>query len=183
MEFANMMFRKPFRGFQSGVSGWELATQRQNLSSKANDDYKKRTANALGLKPSDSTFVFATLRSWNKGAEWSKPKKAEGTWSDVKVLDANDLVHWIELYPSVGYWLASYLRKLPDRLLPLEDLWKEWRQATDLPLSAEIVLAGRDDEAIDTLKWLRAEPSVRTVQAGLARGGHGFPLHLDRYLA
>lgn len=148
-----------------GVSGWELATQRQNLVSKANDDCKKRTSNPRGLKPDDSIFVFATLRNWDKGAEWAKTKKAEGQWADLKVLDANDLVHWIELYPAVGYWLASYLRKLPTGLLPIEDLWNEWRQATDWPLNTEILLAGRDDEAIDTLKWLRAEPSVRTVQA------------------
>jgi len=92
-----------------GVSGWELATQRQNLSSKANDDYKKRTSNPLGLKPRNSTFVFATLRSWNKGAEWAKTKKAEGVWSQIMVLDSNDLVHWIELYPpSATGWPPTW---------------------------------------------------------------------------
>jgi transcriptional regulator with XRE-family HTH domain len=119
----------------TGVSGWELATQRQNISTKANGDYTKRTAEPRGLTQNCSTFLFVTLRSWNQGAQWAQAKSAEGGWKAVKALDANDLVHWIELYPAVGYWLASYLNKLPAGLVPLENMWKEWRQATKWPLS------------------------------------------------
>ena len=149
----------------TGVSGWELATQRENISTKANDDYKKRTADPRGLEQDSSTYVFVTLRSWNKSSQWAKERTADGRWKAVKALDANDFVHWIELYPAVGYWLASYLNKLPEGFVPLEKIWEEWRKATKWPLTAELVLTGRDSEAIDTLKWLRAAASVRTVEA------------------
>jgi hypothetical protein len=148
-----------------GTSGWELATQRDGIQSKAQEDYKKRTGNALELVRERSTFVFASLRTWAKGSVWEKSKREEKKWADVRVIDADDLVHWIELYPSVGFWLASHLGKLPRGVVPLIDVWQEWRPATNWPLTPEIVLAGRDDEAMGLLNWLRAAPSVRSVQA------------------
>ena len=148
-----------------GPSGWELATQRDGIHSKAEDDYKKRTANALELVRKQSTFVFASLRTWAKGGTWEKAKRDEKKWASVRVIDADDLVQWIELYPSVGYWLASHLGKLPLGFIPLINAWQEWRPATNWPLTPEIVLAGRDDEAMELLNWLRGEPSVRSVQA------------------
>jgi len=148
-----------------GPSGWELATQREGIHGKAEDDYKKRTSDALELVREKSTFVFASFRTWAKAGSWEKSKRDEKKWADVRAIDADDLVHWIELYPSVGYWLASHLGKLPRGFNPLIDAWQEWRPATNWPLSPEIVLAGRDDEAMDLLKWLRTKPSVCSVQA------------------
>lgn len=148
-----------------GSSGWELSTQRRGIASKAEEDYRKRTADSRELIRKQSTFVFASLKRWPKGQVWAQSKLAEAMWADVRVIDADDLVHWIELYPSVGYWLASHLGNLPPGFLPLTDSWHEWRLATNWPLSSEIILAGRDNEAIDILKWLRGMPSVRSVQA------------------
>jgi transcriptional regulator with XRE-family HTH domain len=148
-----------------GLAGWELSTQRRGIASKAEEDYRKRTDDSRELIREQSTFVFVSLKSWAKGQVWAQSKLAEAKWADVKVIDSDDLVHWIELYPSVGYWLASHLGKLPLGALPLTDGWHEWRLATNWPLSSDIVLAGRDNEAIDILKWLRGTPSVRSVQA------------------
>jgi transcriptional regulator with XRE-family HTH domain len=148
-----------------GSSGWELSTQRSRISSKAEEDYKKRTHGSHELIREKSTFVFASLKRWPKGQAWAQSKIHDAIWADVRVVDADDLVHWIELYPSVGYWLASHLGKLPPGFLPLSDNWHEWRLATNWPLTPEIVIAGRDNEAIDLLKWLRGMPSVRSVQA------------------
>jgi len=147
-----------------GSSGWELSTQRNRIPVKAEEDYKKRTDDSQQLARKESTFVFATLKSWPKGAVWAQSKQAERMWADVRVVDADDLVHWIEMYRSVGYWLASHLGKLPPGFLPLSDGWREWRLSTHWPLRPEIVLAGRDNESIELLKWLRSVPSVRSVQ-------------------
>src|SRR5712691_3651439 len=35
----------------SGSSGWEIGTQRNGITGKANDDYEKRTAKPLGIDP------------------------------------------------------------------------------------------------------------------------------------
>src|ERR1035438_9039733 len=111
----------------TGISGWELATQRNGLRGKADDDYNKRSADPGGLDPRHTAFVFATLRRWSQGAKWAQSKRVGGTWRDVRVLHADDLVQWIELFPSVGYWLAAHLGKVLTGTLPLADVWKEWR--------------------------------------------------------
>ncbi len=147
-----------------GKSGWELSTQKTSIQSKAEEDYEKRTHDPRELEAADSTFVFATLKRWQKGRAWATSKRGSN-WAGVGTIDADGLTTWIQLYPSVAYWLASHLGKLPHGILPLADNWQEWRLATKWHLIPELVLAGRDAEAIELLKWLRAAPSVRTIQA------------------
>ena len=149
----------------AGISGWELATQREGLRAKADDDYGKRSAGPLGLDQRRTTFIFATLKRWGQGALWAQTKRADNIWADVRVIDADDLVQWIDLFPSVGYWLAAHLGRVSPGTLPLADAWKEWRLSTKWPMTPELLLAGRDDEAIDLLKWLYKGPTTRSVQA------------------
>ncbi len=148
-----------------GSSGWELTTQRLGIREKANTEYRKRTEDPRELARDQSTFVFTSLRSWPECEEWAKSKRDEGAWADVRAIDGDEIVHWIELYPSVGYWLASQLGKLPAGIQPISDLWHEWRLGANLPINQEIVLADRDDEFINIDKWLRGEPEIRSVQA------------------
>ena len=78
--------------------------------------------------------------------------------------DADDLVHWIELYPAVGHWLAVTIGKRPRGVQQLDEAWEEWSLSTQWPLSADLILAGRDEDATQILRWLRGEPSVLPVQ-------------------
>ena len=149
----------------SGNSGWEIGTQRNGITTKASDDYKKRTANPLGIDPARGTFVFLTPRHWPQKEDWVRERLAEGKWADVRAYDADDLVHWLELYPAVGFWLAVIMRLLPVAgLLQLEEAWHEWSLSTQWPLSADLILAGRDEDATHVLRWLRSEPSVLAMQ-------------------
>jgi transcriptional regulator with XRE-family HTH domain len=149
----------------TGTSGWELSTRRDGLRGKADDDYGKRSADARGLDQKRTTFVFATLKHWRQGAKWAQARRGESVWADVRIIDADDLVQWIELFPSVGYWLATHLGKVFPGTMPLADVWKEWRLSTKWPMTPDLLLAGRDDEAIDLLKWMYGEPAIRSVQA------------------
>ena len=156
------------------VSGWELGTQGGGLSSKAEGDYEKRSEDPLGLTRNDTTFMFATLQRWKGGAKWAQEKRDEKIWKDVRVLDADDLVEWIALFPSVGYWLATRMGKHVAGTRPLEDFWREWRLSTEWPMSTGIMLAGRDQDAIDLLKWLYDRPSVRGIQGDSVGEGIAF---------
>jgi len=149
----------------TGRSGWELTTQRLGIRDKANSDYQKRTDDSRELASAESTFVFSTLRSWPDGEKWAQEKKNEGRWADVRVVDADELVVWIELNPPVAYWLASQIGKLPAGVQPLEDFWHEWRLGANIPVDQDLVMAGRDDEFIETIKWLQGEPAMRSIQA------------------
>lgn len=148
-----------------GKAGWEVSAQRSGIPQKAANDYRKRTEKPAPIDPATATYVFVTPRHWPQKDEWAKARKAEGFWRDVRVYDANDLVHWIEQKPAVGLWLATRLGKRPPGTRELDEVWEEWSRATKWPLTNDLVLSDRDQNAADVLRWLRGEPSVLSLQA------------------
>ena len=148
-----------------GVSGWEFTAQAKGLRKKANDDYETREEDSLGLIPPETTFVFATPRRWGPGKKWADEKKAKKFWKDVIVIDADDLVHWIDQYPQVQQWLGARLRKVVPNTKALSQFWSQWRLSTERPMTPELVFAERDDDGTKLLKWLRDAPSIFELQA------------------
>ncbi len=148
-----------------GEAGWEIGAQRSNVAQKAMDDFRKRTATPSPLTPSDATYIFVTPRHWPGKDEWAKARQYEGVWREVRVYDADDLVHWIELAPAVGLWLAIRLGKRPAGTRELEEAWEDWALATRWPLTEDLVLSDRDDDSAVVLRWLRQDPSVLSLQA------------------
>ncbi|MBK9032173.1 MAG: helix-turn-helix domain-containing protein [Myxococcales bacterium] len=152
----------------AGAGAWELSCKAK-VGPKASEDFEKRTADPLTLDRSTSTYVFVTPRRWSAKSKWLRARRAEGTWRDVRAYDADDLVEWLEQTPAVARWLAGQLgKRLDDELAAvrdLEDAWQEWSRATKRPLSTDLVLCDRDDDAMEVLKWLRREPSVLALQA------------------
>lgn len=149
----------------AGETGWELSAQREKVATKIKGDYSKRTEDPQPLIPNSSACVFVTLQHWPKKEKWAKAKKAEGPWRDVRVYDADDLVHWIEMTPAVGLWLAIHLGKRPPGTRELDAAWKEWSLATRWPLTEDLVLCDRDQSSAKVLRWLRAGPSVLSLQS------------------
>lgn len=147
-----------------GDTGWEIGAQRSNIAQKANEDYRKRTEKPAPLSPADAAYVFVTPRHWPKKDEWAKARQEEGPWREVRVYDANDLVHWIEQTPAIGLWLATRLDKRPSGTRELEEVWKEWSLATQWPLTEDLVLSDRDQDAVEVLRWLRGRPSVLSLR-------------------
>jgi len=148
-----------------GVSGWEFGAQASGLKKKANEDYETREADPLGLIPSETTFVFATPRRWAQGKKWAKEKADKKFWKNVIVIDADDLVHWLDQYPQVQQWLAARLNKTVPNTKFLTEFWSQWRLSTERPMTPELVFAERDDDGTKLLKWLREKPSVFELQA------------------
>ena len=149
----------------AGQSGWELAAQRDGLKGKADDDYDTRTKDPQGLDPASTTFVFATLQRWAPKGRWAAAKRKEGHWADVRALDADDLVHWLETAPAVAQWLAQQIGRRPEGLTDLAEAWREWSLATDPALTEDLLLTDREDDATVVHKWLQGDPSVLAIQA------------------
>jgi len=147
-----------------GWSGWELGTQRTKVTGKADSDYELRTEDASPLDRQNASFVFVTPRRWKGKAAWEKKRNAEKKWRTVRAYDADDLVHWIELYPQVGLWLAKLMGKRPIGIRDLEEVWREWSLSTRWPMSAELLLAGRDEEAARVLRWQHGQPSALALE-------------------
>lgn len=148
-----------------GETGWEIGSQRNNIAQKANEDFRKRTEDPGPLDPCDATYVFVTPRHWPKKDEWAQAMQGQGPWKQVRAYDADDLVHWIEQTPGAGLWLAGRLGKFQQGVRRVEDVWEDWSLATQWPLSEELVLCDRDEDAIKVLRWLRAAPAILSLQA------------------
>ena len=132
----------------SGKSVWEIGTQRAQIEKKAQADYVKRTAKSLGVNPSETCFFFFTPQRWPLKDVWAVERRAEGVWRDVRVIDGDTLVHWLELYPGVCEWLAVRINRRPQGLRNIGEVWDEWSRATIPTLSQELIIADRDDQAI-----------------------------------
>jgi transcriptional regulator with XRE-family HTH domain len=148
-----------------GASAWEIGTQKNKISAKATEDYNKRTLEVDADDRSSTTFIFVTPRQWTKKSQWAKERIQENKWVEVRVYDAHDLVHWIELYPAVGHWIATQVRKRPAGSREIEEAWQDWALSTKWPMIPQLVLAGRDSESARMLKWLHGEAAVLTVEA------------------
>ncbi len=92
----------------SGDSGWEFTCEKA-VTSKANDDYKKRTIDPLGLDKATATFVFVTSRRWPRKRQWERERREEGKWGDVRAYDADDLATWLGSSPEVTRWFAGVI--------------------------------------------------------------------------
>lgn len=153
------------RNVPAGPSVWEIGAQRSGVRAKADDDFDKRSKNPLGRVPADTTFVFVTPQRFAGKDQWVAEKMALGVWRDVIALDADDLVHWLETCPAVAQWLAIRIGRRPKGLRTLEEAWAEWIGVTETPLTAEVLVTGREDEQTAVLKWLRGAPELFSIQA------------------
>jgi transcriptional regulator with XRE-family HTH domain len=149
----------------AGPSGWEMGTQSARITAKATSDYRKRIEGPDGTELAATTFAFVTPRRWSRKGTWVRERKAEGKWRDVRAYDADDLLHWIEKHPGVGHWLAVLMGKVPEGIRQLEDVWDEWVRATKWPISTDLILADRDEEAARIHRWLLQPPDVLGIQA------------------
>ena len=149
----------------AGTSAWEIGAQRTGIRAKADEDYEKRSTHPLNVNPRQTTFVFATPQRFPKKDAWSAEKRRSGPWRDVRVIDADDLVHWLETYPAVAHWLAVLIGRRPRGLRNLPEAWEEWCRATRIPLTTDLMLTDRDEDAARVLKWLDGPPAELAIQA------------------
>lgn len=147
-----------------GVSAWELGTNR-DIKRKADKDYAKRTGNPLGFDPLETTFIFVTPRHWPKKGDWEKKKQAEGIWREVRAYDTEDLETWLEFAPGVHVGLSTLIGKHPQGAGALRSFWEGWSGVTEIPLSAEFTISGRNEEVESIFEWLRGLPSSLALRA------------------
>ena len=149
----------------SGASAWELSV-RKRPQQKADEDYEKRTKDPPGVDPSETTFVFVTLRRWQKKQDWLRKRRAEKRWRNVCAIDADDLAAWLDAAPSVAIRFAALISgRLPDGVTSLEEWWMNWANVTVPPLTPQLLVAGRGDQAGALASWASGPPQSFYVQA------------------
>src|ERR1700729_425685 len=148
----------------SGSLCFELGVGSQP-ESKADKDYEKRRDKPEGAVPAESIFVFMTPIRWSGAHGWANSRRAEGVFSDVRVLDADDLEGWIQATPAVHYCISERLGRRPRDAETLEQWWTRFQSRTEPALPAALFLAGRDAERGQITEFLAGPPGVIAVQA------------------
>lgn len=154
--------QQPF--FPLGVSRWEMGTDR-SASTKAEADYRKRTLGPIDVDPKDTSFVFVTPRPWPDHVVWQAAKRKQKKWKDVKVINLDHLVSWIDYTPGVALWLAREIGNvIPGDIEDLEGFWKVWSVGTIPPMTPELVIAGRDKDVRQVQEWVTGSPGILEVE-------------------
>ena len=156
-----------------GKSVWELSTERRP-SAKADSDYFKRLQNPLGYDPRQTTLVLVSLRRWADKERWAAPKIQAKDWAEVRVYDAIDLEHWLELVPQATVWLANRLNLSAVGAQSLESFWSEYSRSASPPLAPALLLAGREKETNTASQWLQTGSGVLRVLADSSDEGLAF---------
>ncbi len=89
-----------------GQSAWEFSCD-TSIIHKASEDYNKRTNSQQTFDIAETTFVFVTARRSPTKISWANQLNREGRWRTVRMLDADDLVVWLEQAPGVANWFAT----------------------------------------------------------------------------
>jgi hypothetical protein len=147
-----------------GTSGWELGTSKDPRE-KAQSDIRSRTQDPLGLDPKTTTFVAVTSRLWRDRDDWLKVRREEKAWADIRALDADDLVTWLERAPSVYLWISEQLGREPRDVKTPDAWWDRWISQTRAVLPRAFLLAGRDSVVTEVRDALRLPPRPVTVVA------------------
>jgi hypothetical protein len=151
-----------------GTSVWEHSTEK-DVAGKAFDDFNKRSGPIgrplpSGFDYASTTYVAVTLRRWHEPKKkkensrdgFIKHGRSINKWSDIKVIDADDLEHWLELCPSVAAWLALTERvgEIPSTVQSVDEAWHYWRHLSEPPLTEDLLLVDREKEATTLLESL-----------------------------
>ena len=139
-----------------GPAVWEMGCNAQPTT-KATDDYRKRTENTKGTDRSETTFVFVTPRTWYGKDQWVAERKAEGAWKDVRVIHGPDLETWLESSSTTELWLAERMGRA-DREGETAIAWfARWANAANPAMPPSLVVAGRERDAEIVLEQLRKD--------------------------
>ena len=147
-----------------GLSTWELSVAKDQKK-KAEEDFKKRTAEPRVVEPSQATFVFVTPRRWPKKDEWCAEKRKQKKWKDVRAYDADTLDDWLEQASGVSRWLANLLGARPEGADDIHAYWEACKESTVPPLSAKVFLASREQNIEQFAAWYKSAPSVLAMES------------------
>ena len=132
----------------AGPGVWELGTS-GDPRKKAQDDYRNRTKNPMGIDPAATAFIAVSLRKWDEPnrQDWLARRNKEGIWRVVVALDADDLDGWLDETRAVRIWVSEQMGRRPRHVATLDLWWRHWAGATRPALPADLLLSGRRPQA------------------------------------
>jgi hypothetical protein len=144
-----------------GQSAWELSA-RKDVTTKANEDYDKRTDNPRGISPHETHFLFATPRKWPGCDEWIKKKNKDKKWCSVRGLWSTHFEQWLDsARVTSAEFGREHLGKPTKGLRTLKMIWEDYadvpyKEGDTLPPS--FVICGREEIYNEFMEWLESSP-------------------------
>ncbi len=148
--------RKVVPCLPDGEAVIEMGTN-QDVKTKAEEDYKKRTGQTTAFAKKDVAFIFVTPRRWSGKQDWINEKKKDGVWKEVSVIDADDFEAWLIEAPATNLWLSKVIGKRNTGLALLCDQLEEFFGSTNPPLTASLMLGERNREREELVKLLTSD--------------------------
>jgi hypothetical protein len=141
----------------NGLSVWELSTEK-DVTSKANDDYDKRTHDPGLIDRSKASFIFATPRRWPKGKDWEVERTVKNDWVEVRALWSGQLAMWMDQVPWVATSFARQcLGKEVTGFRTMEMIWAVYTNVPTRGLEPDFVIGGRDHIRDQLLNWILSD--------------------------
>jgi XRE family transcriptional regulator len=154
------IIKEPTKLLPAGRLRFEFGTNK-DPNKKANEDYNKRKKTASP----DEVFIFVTPRRWRNKEKWVSKKQAEGSFKEVKALDADDLELWLQLAPSAHIWISEQLDLHPRDAITLEKWWNDFSRSTRPELPLGLFTAGRGEEAKQLRSLISGEPRSISIRS------------------
>lgn len=142
-----------------GASIWEFGVT-ADVVEKAEGDFENRTKNVDATVRANTTFVFATPRTWDRPSkqisDWLSEKRALGQWKGVECLDGVALEHWLDRHPAVASRYARYELGLAPTVgaISSSEFWDEFSTRFAPTLTEDVLLAGRESQGAELLRRL-----------------------------
>lgn len=128
---------------------------------KADSDWSHR----IQSDQSPDVFIYATPRRWGGAQAWATARQSEHKFADVKVIDADVLEGWLQVTPSVHYWISEVLGRRPLHAQTIERWWERFSARTNPTLPEDFFMSGRSEQATRLKKFLEQPAAVITIQS------------------
>jgi hypothetical protein len=151
----------------AGTSVWELSVATR-AQTKADEDYGKRIAGPDGGATAGVSYVQVILAPWTKARTWAAQRSREGRWRQVRAYNLDRVHVWLDSAPATTAWLAGQLGKALPGVRAAEEWWTgTWLPPTRVPVTSDIVLAGREPAVSSLLALLAGGQQVITLGGDL----------------
>jgi len=147
-----------------GRSVWELGTG-GDPREKASDDYRERTKRPLGIDQANTTIVFVTPRRFEDKQAWIDRRRRGSPWPDIKVFDVDNIEEALEQAPGAHLIFSDRINKPALGVKGIEKWWEGFCRASNPPLTAEMVLVGRENDAAKLTSLLEQEVRQTTISS------------------
>jgi hypothetical protein len=153
-----------------GNSVWEFGTESDYLE-QANRNFDKRSSKPGAFDPADTSFVFASARTWKRSNpsihEWQQEKINQGPWKSVRFIDGVQLEAWLEESEAVAVRFATEVLEVmpPTGVRSTDQFWDEFSARFKPPLTEDVLLCGRAKQVAALLPQLMAPAGSYLLRA------------------